>query len=127
MPRFYFHLNTAAGRETDEIGCLCESVEAAYLEAVKAAPEIAADSLRRGQSPGGFSFEVCDEAQQPVLELPFSEIFGTRPRRPPPSTDVVLSRLEASIQRHRDARESFSATVAETRQSLAVTRALLKG
>ena len=41
MPRYFFHLRTAAGLEDDELGLEFPGLEAAYLDACRAIPEMA--------------------------------------------------------------------------------------
>lgn len=127
MPRFFFHLITPTGRETDRIGGVYDNAECAWLEAQKAATEIVADTLRMGKSPAGYRFEVCDGVERLVHEIRFSELVERRIPPPPPSTDVLLTRLAASIQRTQDLQAELFEVMAETRRSLAITRALLDG
>lgn len=61
MPRYYFHLRTAAALHIDWEGAEFPTTDAAREEAVTSAREIIADKVRKGTSIDAISFEVTDE------------------------------------------------------------------
>lgn len=75
MISFHFHLRTDMGVERDEIGIDCRDVHAAYLEACRSIPSIAAQFLAAGRDPIRFRFEIALETGQTVLEVPFDELL----------------------------------------------------
>ena len=84
MPHFYFHLRTPAGWERDQDGLDFIGLEAAYLDACRTIPDMAADLVRRKHDPLPYGFEIADEAGQLLMEVPFSEVLasGHKPRQP---------------------------------------------
>ncbi|MBV9510581.1 MAG: hypothetical protein JO303_09910 [Caulobacteraceae bacterium] len=97
MRRYFFHLVSAGAREEDGLGVEFDSLEAAYLEAAKAALEIAHDMARQRRNPLSHAFEVCDANGRVLLDLPFSEVYGGQARAPAPP-DGLLRRLERAAQ-----------------------------
>ncbi|QRM33911.1 hypothetical protein [Microvirga sp. VF16] len=84
MPRFLFHLRGGPNSfSPDDSGLELPDTEAAYLEAFKAAKDMAQEWLRSGHNPRSYAFEVMNAAGELVLELPFSEVLdhqaGHRP------------------------------------------------
>jgi PAS domain-containing protein len=73
MPRFYFHLFSADGCQRDEIGFDFADAEAAYIEAYRTIPRIAADLLEKGSDPMGAAFEITDEKGSILFQIPFTE------------------------------------------------------
>lgn len=61
MPRYYFHLRTAAGLHLDWEGAEFPTTDAAREEAVTSAREIIADKVRKGISIDAICFEVTNE------------------------------------------------------------------
>ncbi|HEY1735648.1 MAG TPA: PAS domain-containing protein [Methylovirgula sp.] len=80
MPRFYFHLRFPDGYQRDEIGFDCAHAEAAYLEAYRTIPRMAADLLEKGSDPMRAVFEISDEQGAALFQIPFTE--RVRPPRP---------------------------------------------
>ena len=127
MPNFYFHIVTPGGREADDIGTPCANAEIAYLEAIRAALEMGADAARSGEALFDHRFEIHDERRRLILEVPFSEAFAQRVRRPPSPADELHARLAQAFERNRAAQAAFAAALSETRATLETTRALLNG
>ncbi|MDR7037783.1 hypothetical protein J2X36_002534 [Methylobacterium sp. BE186] len=81
MPLFFFHLLTDDGLEHDDIGLDLESVEVAYLEAMKAIPGVVYDFGARGRRPLHYAFEIVDAEGRHVMKVPFQEILDPIERR----------------------------------------------
>ena len=81
MHRFYFHLRTPKGLERDEIGLELAGVEAAYLDACRAIPDMSAALVKQKRDPLRYGFEIADAAGQFLMEVPFSEMLD-RDREP---------------------------------------------
>ena len=91
LVRFYFHLRTHEGLEADEYGIECGDVHAAYLQACRGIPDVAAQFLAAGRDPIGYRFEIASEDGAVVMEVPFDELL--RPSTAaPPLHPVVRSR-----------------------------------
>ena len=76
MARFYFHLASGEGYERDEIGSEHADANQAYLEAFEAAQQLSVDLIREHRSPARHRFDICDEQDRMVMQLPFTEIVG---------------------------------------------------
>lgn len=92
MPRFFFHLLSSDGRHRDEIGFDFANAEAAYLEAYRTIPALAADMLERGCDPMAAAFEIADEKGQVVFQIPFTE----RVRSPGRGTTTVAPHFRSA-------------------------------
>ena len=83
MTRYLFHLVGPEGRSEDSVGLEFDTVDLAWLEANRAALEIATDMLEQGQDPSRLHFEICDAELGLVSELPFREVMRLPTRRWP--------------------------------------------
>jgi len=81
MSQFFFHLREPRGLSRDELGVDFPDVETAYLEAYRAARDIARELKAKGRNPRCYSFEITTAAGEPVLELPFSETLDRAKER----------------------------------------------
>jgi len=99
MPHFYFHLRTPASWERDDMGLDFVGLEAAYLDAYRTIPEMAADLVRRKRDPLRYAFEITDEAGQLLIEVPFSEMLDKwhKPRRP--VMPALAQKAQAEMER----------------------------
>lgn len=79
MPLFHFHLRTPHGLDRDDTGLDMANVEAAYLEACRAIPDMALELMQKGESPGRYSFKVTNAVGQVVWLIPFTEVLGRIP------------------------------------------------
>ena len=82
MPLYYFHFAVGRKRYPDELGVQFDSVEAAYLDAFRAAEEMWIELIKKGEDPTTGSFEICDTNGDLLLILPFKEVL--KPVRKPP-------------------------------------------
>ncbi len=96
MPRFYFHLLSIDGRQRDDIGFDFADAEAAYLEAYRTIPAIAADMLEKGHDPMGAAFEIADERGRVLFQIPFTERVRT-PGRGTTSTPPNFRSARANL------------------------------
>lgn len=85
MPLFHFHLRSREGVERDGSGVEFADAESAYLDAFETARTMWGEMLGRREDPTAYTFEITDEEDHLVLELPFSEVLDAtrRNRRAP--------------------------------------------
>ena len=74
MPRYFFHLRVGASLEPDDIGMELPDAYQAYLEACRTLPRLAEDMLAQGRDPLHCRFEIADEHNQRLFEIPFAEL-----------------------------------------------------
>lgn len=121
MTHYFFHLRGPEGRSEDLLGCELESVEAAYLEARRAALEISGEMLARQENPYGHRFEICDEQIGPVLELPFRELVPW-PTRPWLQFLNLRDQLAKNVARNQRVKEELADGFASARTTLTAIR-----
>ena len=124
MPRFFFDLATPGGLERDDLGVTFAGVEAAYVDACRAALEISMDMLRERQDPGRHRFEVRDERAALVLEIPFTEVL--EPQSRPAAPHRIHSQIEATLGRSRQLRGEVHAELVRARSALEAAQATLR-
>ena len=124
MPLFYFDLATPGGLERDDLGVAFPGVEAAYLDACRAALEMSVDMLRERQDPGLHRFEVRDERAALVLEIPFTEVL--QPRRRPVAPHRMQRQIEATVGRTRQLRAEVHAELVRARGALEIAQETLR-
>ena len=127
MPRFFFDLATPRGVERDDVGVVFASMEAAYLDACRAALEISIEMLRNRQDPDRHSFEVRDERVQLVLEIPFAEVLQPQGRVAVLRTPSRLHhQIAATVGRSRALRTELAEELMRARCALETAQATLK-
>jgi hypothetical protein len=73
MPRYYFHVRSAAGVELDPQGLEFDTVEEAIADARKAGAEILLDRAVEEKAPRPPSeFEIVDVSGRVIARVPFS-------------------------------------------------------
>jgi hypothetical protein len=77
MPRFYFHVRRGAILEVDNEGVEFPTLEEARQEAIRAAREIIADQLIKGDVEAEQSFEITSEAGVLLHQVPFRFEIGS--------------------------------------------------
>ena len=92
MPHFFFNYTSGGATSVDDVGTDFSSVEAAYLDACKGALDIAFEKLRARQDPTTDSFEIIDDEQNVLMQVPFSEVL-----RPASPTNTSTMRLQAAL------------------------------
>lgn len=75
MPRFYFHVRHDDELDEDPEGAELESLEQAEDEAVKAAREILAEKVAKGDEVDGHRFEITSEAGEVLKVVPFRSVL----------------------------------------------------
>lgn len=125
MPLFYFHLRNPQGLNRDQIGLEFPSVEAAYLEACHTVPEISADLVRKKANPARYAFEITDEDDRLLMEVPFAEVLDRGRKPAPPPTTAQLQAAVAQVERSAKLISALRKEHADTRDKLAETRRLL--
>jgi hypothetical protein len=109
IPLFFFDYFDGQQLHRAEDGLELRDVDAAYLEAFKAATEIWGEALRARRNPDADAFSIRDRTGRVVLELPFAEILessrGRRLRSPPkrttPSTRAAVEFAAQSVRKGR--------------------------
>jgi PAS domain-containing protein len=74
MPRYFIHLRIGALLEIDDAGLELSDSYQAYLEACRSMPRLAEDMLAQGRDPLLCRFEIADEHNQRLFEIPFAEL-----------------------------------------------------
>ncbi len=124
MPLFFFDLATPGGIERDDLGVSFPGVEAAYMDACRAALEMSVDMLRARQDPARHCFEVRDERAALVLEIPFTEVL--QPRRRPAPPRRAHPQIEATVGRSRQLRAEVHAELTRARRALETAQETLR-
>jgi hypothetical protein len=75
MPRFYFYLKESGRMVSDEEGLELASAEVARVEAMDAAREILAQSVRSGEDPDVESLIVTDEDGHPIMSVSLKDVL----------------------------------------------------
>ena len=92
MPHFFFNYTSEGATYVDDIGAEFSSLEAAYLDTCKSALAIAFEKLRTRQDPTADSFEIIDDKQNLLMQVPFSEVL-----RPAAATNISTMRQKAIL------------------------------
>ena len=80
MPRFFFDYRDGHGHlERDDEGLEFQSLEAAYLDATRAAIEMQVDACCEGQCATEDSLEIRDDSGNVLVILPFDEALSRKP------------------------------------------------
>ncbi|WP_132251793.1 DUF6894 family protein [Methylobacterium segetis] len=124
MPRFYFHLRTPDGLVPDDTGLDLVGIEAAYLDACRSIPAMAAELLQRRVDPSRHGFEITDRGGQILMEIPFTEIARANPAPARPA-GADWRAAKAGQQRTADLTASIQETERALLATLRETRALL--
>ncbi|WP_262273177.1 MULTISPECIES: DUF6894 family protein [Microvirga] len=131
MPRFYFHLKgDPEGVSPDESGVVLPDADAAYLEAFRAAGDMAQEWLREGRNPRRYAFEIVDAAGDLILELPFSEVLdrqaGRRAMRPSQGVRTAREQGERMMRLTADVTQQVRTAQENLRRSQELLRRLGK-
>ena len=104
-------------------------LEAAYLDACRAIPDMAADLVKQKHDPLTYVFEIVDEAGQLLMEVPFSEILDRWHKRRRPVTPALAQKVQAEMGRTvrliasiTEEQEALQTSVRETRGLIARAR-----
>ncbi|MBB4577442.1 MULTISPECIES: DUF6894 family protein [Rhizobium] len=76
VTRYFFNVISASGAVTDLEGTELASLEDARAEAILDAREQMSDAIRAGRDVSSRSIEICNEAGDIVLVLPFREAIS---------------------------------------------------
>lgn len=76
MPVFQLHLRRGGAIEADDAGMEFSDLHHAYLEACRAIPDIARETLAAGRDPMACAFVICDAGGRRLLEVRFDEILS---------------------------------------------------
>jgi hypothetical protein len=115
-----FRLVSPGEHSADEIGADFPDVDAAYLDAHKAALDMTCDLLRQRCDPRRYQFEIADCDGRFLMDLPFSEVMPrTQPRM------QIHRKLQERIARCRKLRTDLATECRKTRSTLALAQATL--
>ena len=123
MPRFFFHLISPGVYDVDDTGCEFPSVEAAYLEAHSAAVEMIGEMLSDRRDPNRFQFEIFDEENRFMVELPFSDIL--RPQALGGGHLKIQQELQCQLRRSRRLHAEIRAELEKSRLVIESSRETL--
>lgn len=126
MPHFYFHRRTDQGLRRDDIGIECPDLDAAYLEAFRAAKDLWDEFLQFGNDPTNHVFEIAEADGRVLLELPACEVLDSAKgqRRRPASGRAGLAAERA--RRTLALAADLARQVDAARENISKSQALLK-
>lgn len=129
MSRFFFGLRAAGTLSPDDEGLEFESLEAAYLEAFRAAREMWPELLIKRSDPRDFAFEISDRYGTLLMVVPFTEVLEACAGPVPPArtegTRALWLRAESNARRVMQQSRDLQAELANARAALATSRRLL--
>jgi hypothetical protein len=77
MPRFYFHVTRLASSIPDIEGTELLDLAEARAEAVRDARALMSCAILEGRDISGRSIEICNEAGDVLIRMPFREAFSS--------------------------------------------------
>ena len=101
MPRFYFHFAKGREIEQDPDGLEFPDLEAAYLDAFRAAREMWAEMLERQEDPRELAFQIYDDGGRLLLTLPFAEVLQATKSSVAKESPAGADKLQYEIERKR--------------------------
>ena len=122
MPDFNMRLQTPVRLERSLGALSFDSLEAAYLDVMRAIPATAAEMIGAGQDPMRCSYLICDVDGALLMEVPFTERLPQPPRRDGARPRAARSAVaEAQLLRSRAAllRRQAAVLVRDTSTQLA--------
>lgn len=129
MTRCFFNFRQGAAYSVDEEGCEFDTVESAYLAAVRAAQDIWRELLIQREDPLLCAFDVTDANGNDLFCLPFSEVLDACAGRTPlPSAPKIQNPVAQALEYRRRATRAISGmsvTMKETNATLRETIGLL--
>ena len=125
MPHFFFNLCSPGAIETDTDGLQFESLDAAYLEAYRAALSISLELLHARVDPNAHRFEIRDAEGTLLLDLPFSEALRPTPSARPKRLPSAIA-VSETFQRTEQLRGDIIAQVNRARLMVAAARETMR-
>lgn len=125
MPRFFFDFRQRGVRSPDCEGVEFESVEEAYLEAVKGAQEMWGELLCKRQDPRRCYFEVRGADEQLLFIFPFQEVLDVCVDREAVTFQHSFNQVCATANAAKKACNEFRSELFKIRDTLKQSRALL--
>lgn len=83
MPLFFFDFTFDGATDTDDVGVQYPSLEAAYLDACRAALDISFEKLQARRNAHLDSVEILDGDRRSLMFVPFSEVLRPDSRLSP--------------------------------------------
>jgi len=118
MSLYFFNFRQGDAYSIDDQGCEFESVEDAYLGAVKATQEMWLELLVRREDPLLCSFDVSDSRGNDLFTLPFSEVLESCHGRPASAALAPLStQLARALATRRAANDAVNGVKHAMRQA----------
>lgn len=129
MTRCFFNFRQGSSYFMDHEGIEFDTVEEAYLEAVRAAKDIWSELLNRREDPLLCLFDVRDAKGNELFCLPFAEILescaGRTPEHKLPALQDSVAHSLESRRLAKQATTGISAALKETRAALGETFRLM--
>ena len=129
MTRCYFNFRQGPSYSVDEEGCDFDTVEDAYLAAVRASQDMWRELLIRREDPRDCAFEVRDARGNELFTLPFSEVLEACAHQPSSAPyPVHRSAIAHALENRRIAAKAlsdFSSAMKSARATLHETIGLL--
>jgi hypothetical protein len=129
MPHFFFNYTSHGATCVDDTGTEFSSLEAAYLDTCETALAIAFEKLRVREDPATDSFEIIDDNQNMLMQVPFSEVLrpaaATNISTVRQKTIVALENCRRQVVRNERLKDELRAEFARTRGLFAAIRANL--
>ena len=128
MPQFFFNYTAGGATFIDDVGTEFSSLEAAYLDTCETALAIAFEKLRARQDPTNDKFEITDDKQNLLMQVPFSEVLrpaalinGSISRQ----STIFLENCRRQMARNRRLKDEVRAEFARAKGNLGAIRANL--
>ena len=125
MPRFFINHTSPNEICVDDIGMEFSSLEAAYLDTCEAALAIAFEKLRERQDPASDAFEIIDEEQNVLMQVPFSEVLRPAAMTTKQENTLAFENCRRQAARNRRLKDEIRAELTRTRGIFDAIRANL--
>jgi hypothetical protein len=130
MPHFFFNYTSQGATCVDLVGAEFFSLEAAYLDTCKAALAIAFEKLGARQDPTNDMFEIMDDQQNVLMEVPFSEVLRPAAATTNIATNgqqiiLALQNCRCQVERSKRLKDEIRAEFARARGMFHAIRANL--
>ncbi|WP_420964994.1 DUF6894 family protein [Bradyrhizobium sp. B120] len=125
MPRFFINHTSPSEICVDHIGVEFSSLEAAYLDTCEAALAIAFEKLHERQDPTRDAFEIIDEKQNLLMQVPFSEVLRPAAMTTKQANTLAFENCRRQIARSERLKDDIRAELTRTRGIFDAIRANL--
>ncbi len=126
MTRFYFHMHSDRGVSRDTYGIEFADLDAAYLDAFRAATDLWRELLRARKDPRTYRFEIADASGRTLLELPFAEILQQSHKAKPAPISRIIESAHGTRELNAGLADAIASQIRTAREHLAESRELLR-